>query len=318
MRKMDVKAVKVFCMMLLLTGCQSVDLGQYEGAPDDDTEESVVMKGKKFTFTVKTDVKVMPMNDEVTADLSQLSVDVPLSKATSYLSTNTQSMTDLWVLDYMNDELVQMIHQTPSDEGWGAPTMTLAYGSHHVYFVASRGLVPTLNTDARTLSWSSVRDTFWKDYEVEVVSTSNGNRAVTLDRIVTKFKATVTDEIPAALASITIAPATWYTTLDYLTGEPSGNGAAFVSTINVPTSYVGTTGQLAVSLFSLSPSADWTTDVTLTANGGTDAVLGQVTVENTPMKRNRSTEFSGQMFGSGGAMTISVNDEWLDAYEGIW
>lgn len=324
MRKCDVMAVRVLCalvavcgVMLVLAGCQSVDLGQYENAPDD-VKDAIEVKGKKFTFTVKTDVKVLPMYDAEEVELSQLSMDVPLSKAASYLSANTQSLTDLWVLDYMNGELVQYVHQSSTDTDWGAPTMSLAYGSHHVYFVASRGLTPTLNTDEHTITWATVRDTFWKDYEVEVVNTTNGNRAVTLDRIVTKFRALVMDEVPASLGSVTIAPATWYTALDYTTGEPANAGAAFASTISVPASYVGTSGQLAVSLFSLSPSDEWTTDVTLTANDGSEGVLGQAVITAAPMKRNRATEYSGQLFGSGGAMTVSLNDEWSTPYEGSW
>ena len=324
MRKCDVMAVRVLCVlmavcgvMLMLTGCQKIDTGQYENAPDDDVEDAIELKGKKFTFTVKTTVDVIPMADEVSENL-QMGMDAPLSKAASYLSTNTQSLTDLWVLDYMNGELVQYVHQSSTDSDWGAPTMSLAYGSHHVYFVASRGLTPTLDTDGHTITWATVRDTFWKDYEVEVVNTTNGNRAVTLDRIVTKFRALVMDEVPASLASVTIAPATWYTSLDYTTGEPANAGAAFASNISVPASYVGTAGQLAVSLFSLSPSDEWTTDVTLTANDGSEGVLGQAVITAAPMKRNRATEYSGQLFGSGGSMTVSLNDEWSTPYEGSW
>lgn len=322
MRKCDVMAVRVLCVlmavcgvMFFLVGCQSVDLGQYENAPDDDVEDAIEVKGKKFTFTVKMDVKAIGMEDEVHAELEQMSL---ASKAASYLSTNTQSLTDLWVLDYMNGELVQYIHQSSTDADWGAPTMSLAYGVHHVYFVASRGLTPTLNTDGHTITWATVRDTFWKDYEVEVVNTTNGNRAVTLDRIVTKFRALVMDEVPVSLASVTVAPATWYTALDYTTGEPANAGAVFATTISVPASYVGTSGQLAVSLFSLSPSDEWATDVTLTANDGSEGVLGQAVITAAPMKRNRATEYSGQLFGSGGAMTVSLNDEWSTPYEGSW
>lgn len=322
MRKCDVMAVRVLCVlmavcgvMLMLTGCQKIDTGQLAGVVDDEESEIEVGKGKKFTFTVKMDVKAIGMEDEVHAELEQMSL---VSKAASYLSTNTQSLTDLWVLDYMNGELVQYVHQSSTDADWGAPTMSLAYGAHHVYFVASRGLTPTLDTEGHTISWATVRDTFWKDYEVEVVNTTNGNRAVTLDRIVTKFRALVMDEVPASLASVTIAPATWYTALDYTTGEPANAGAAFASTISVPASYVGMSGQLAVSLFSLSPSDEWTTDVTLTANDGSEGVLGQAVITAAPMKRNRATEYSGQLFGSGGAMTVSLNDEWSTPYEGTW
>ena len=61
--------------------------------------------------------------------------------------------------------------------------MTLTYGSHHIYFVASRGDSPNVDTDAHTVTWDIPRDAFWKDYEVDVTETTKKDRSLTLARV---------------------------------------------------------------------------------------------------------------------------------------
>ena len=324
MRKCDVVAVRVLCALVVLCGVVFFLVGcqQIPGASDvasviDDDGSVVSREGKKFTFTVKTVVDVIPMHEEVAVDLDQLSTDIVFSKAATYLNANSLNMTDLWVLDYMNGELVQQIHQTPTDADWGQPTMMLAYGSHHVYFIASRGITPALDTDAHTITWGSVRDTFAKDYEVNVVNTSNGNRAVTMDRIVTKLKVTGVDEVPATCASISVTPSQWFYGYDYVNDEPVASSNNTIS-VAVPSSYVGTTGLLSLGVFSVSGTDEWNASVVVRTATSEDVTLGQAVIASAPFMRNRSTEYSGNMFGSGGSMTISLNDEWSAAYVGEW
>jgi hypothetical protein len=319
MRKCDVIAVRVLCALevFFMAGCQQIP-GAADVAGGVDDEGSVVSKeGKKFTFTVKTNVEVLPMHEEVAVDLDQLSTDMVFSKATSYLNTNSLNMTDLWVLDYMNGKLVQQIHQTPTDSDWGKPTMMLAYGSHHVYFIASRGATPVLDTDAHTITWGSVRDTFAKDYEVSVVNTSNGNRAVTMDRIVTKLKVTGVDEVPATCASISVTPSQWFYGYDYVNDAPVASSNSTIS-LAVPSSYVGTTGLLSMGVFSISGTDEWNTSVVVRTATSADVTLGQATITDAPFLRNRSTEYSGNLFSSGGSMTISMNEDWLAPHVGEW
>ena len=324
LRKCDVVAVRVLCALVVLCGVLFFMVGcqQIPGASDvanviDDDESVVSRDGKKFTFTVKTVVDVIPMHEDVAVDLDQLSDDFLFSKAASYLSTSTLGMTDLWVLDYMNGELVQQLHQVPTDADWGQPTMMLAYGSHHVYFIASRGITPALNTDAHTITWGSVRDTFAKDYEVSVVNTSNGNRAVTMDRIVTKLKVTGIDEVPATCASISVTPSQWFYGYDYVNDAPVASSNSTIS-VAVPVSYVGTTGQLSLGVFSISGTDEWNTSVVVRTATSADVTLGQATITDAPFLRNRSTEYSGNLFSSGGSMTISMNEDWLSPHMGEW
>ena len=188
----------------LLTACEKT-IESEENVDEVITTDGKPVVGKRFTFTVKGDFS---------------SEWKPVTRG--YLSADGKDMTDLWLFDYVDGQLVQQLHQGDNTaENFGKPQMTLSYGSHHVYFVASRGAEPALNTTNATITWSSVRDTFWKDYEVSVVSTSNGNRAVTLDRVVTKLMLTFTDAISSDAFSINFTPDTWYYGMDYTTGEPT-------------------------------------------------------------------------------------------------
>ena len=60
---------------------------------------------------------------------------------TRSLTADGKDMTDVWVLDYVDGSLVQQRHQTSEDDDFGAPTLALSVGSHHIYFIASRGLL---------------------------------------------------------------------------------------------------------------------------------------------------------------------------------
>jgi hypothetical protein len=288
------KFVLFVFMALLLAGCEKV-------SNEEITDDVPAIKGKKFTFTVKGDFNTSWK---------------PVTRG--YLSADGKDMTDLWVLDYMDGVLVQQIHQNDNtSEDFGQPTMTLAYGTHHVYFVASRGQDPALDTAAGTITWSSVRDTFWKDYEVNVVSTSNGNRAVTLDRIVTKLKLAFTDAISEDAATINFTPETWYYGLNYKTGEPTSAIISQTNTMNVPEGYAGRT-DVSVSYFSISPSTEWTTDVVINSKDADNNIIGQGSMTAVPLKRNRVTEYSGPLFTAGGSMSLTLNETWETSETGTW
>ena len=190
-----------------------------------------------------------------------MSGDFTFSPLTRSLTADGKDMTDVWVLDYVGTECQQTVHQTAADADFGTPTMTLSLGTHHLYFVASRGVGASLNTTTHALMFTSVRDTFWKDYEITISSgTSSGNRSVALDRIVTKLKLTFTDVIPEGAATFNVTPATWYYGMNYQTGEPVSPVNSQPVTVNIPSSEIGVPNE-AVSIFGFSSSDEWTTDV---------------------------------------------------------
>jgi len=298
MKKLFIMALAVG---LTLTACEKEIMSEKPDGEASGVVAADAVKTKKFTFTLKGD-----FSDEWK----------PVTRG--YLAADGKDLTDVWILDYMDGELVQQIHQSDNTaENFGKPQMTLSYGSHHIYFVASRGAEPALNTTNATITWSSVRDTFWKDYEVNVVSTSNGNRAVTLDRVVTKLMLSFTDAISANAKTIEFTPATWYYGLNYQTGDPTTATVSQTNVMTIPDGYAGR-DDVSLSYFSVSPSSEWSTDVTVQSKDQNGNVIGQGVLSDVPLKRNRQTEYSGPLFSAGGEMVLTLNDEWDTPVSGTW
>lgn len=300
MKRLSLSALAVAA---LLTACEKPIISDSDATDEHgNSVEQVDANVKRFTFTLKGD-----FSDEWK----------PVTRG--YLSADGKDLTDVWVLDYDADgHLLQQLHQSDNTaEDFGKPVMDLAYGVHQVYFIASRGVDPVLNTEAHTLTFGSVRDTFWKRYDVSVVATSNGNRAVTLDRVVTKLRLTFTDEVPVTANSISIVPHTWYYGIDYLKGQPASVRTDAATVITIPDVSKGQTG-IQASLFGFSTAEEWSTDVVISSRTATDAVLGSATISAAPFKANRVSDYSGPLFSAGGSMSLSLNGEWQDSYTGTW
>lgn len=227
------------------------------------------------------------------------------------------NLTDLWVFDLMDGQSspTLLIHQTNEDADFGMPTVTAEYGMHTFYFVASRGESPTVSNT--TVSWSKPSDTFWQSLCLTIAPSTTTTHAVSLDRVVSRLRITVTDEVPEGLSVLSITPSHWYYGLDYTTGE-SCDDRQTARSVNVPASYVGTSGQLVASFFCLSSPDEWLTDITLKATDSDNSTLSQISISDVPMQRNHITAFSGTLFGAGRAISVSADDEWGSDIIGTW
>ena len=236
---------------------------------------------------------------------------------TRALSADGKDLTDVWVLDYMGDELKQQIHQTADDDDFGTPTISLATGSHHLYFIASRGVSPTLDTSAKTITFATVRDTFYKDLALSVNASSSGSRNVTLDRCVTKLRIVISDAIPEGAATIRMTPSTWYYSINYLTGEPTTATPSQAISITIPPAFIGQTN-LEASIFGFSVAEQWTTDIAIACKASDESTLGQATISSAPMRRNRVTEYSGKLFSGQSGFGVSLLSAWDADYIATW
>ena len=238
---------------------------------------------------------------------------------TRSLTADGKDMTDIWILDYVDGTLVQQLHQSDNTAAdFGTPTLSLSIGTHHIYFVASRGTGATLNTTDHTLLFSRVLDTFWKDYDINIsAGTSNESRTVSLDRVVTKLKLVFSDAISTDASTFNITPATWYYGINYQTGEPCAPATSQPITINIPSSEIGVFNE-TVSIFCFSSATEWTTDIAINCKTTDNEVLGSATITAAPFVRNRVSEYTGPLFGDSGTMTLSLNVTWGDTYQGTW
>ena len=254
-------------------------------------------------LNVKTEIPDSAQTKEVTFYFGN-------DRAMTRAGLSDLNLTDLWVFDYMSDELKTSAHQDAGD-GFGSLSMSLEYGSHMLYFVASRGTTPTVDTDAKTISWVKPSDTFWASLSLTVSPSMNGSHEVTLRRVATRLRITVTDEVPDGAAKFIVQPSMWYTALDYITSA-GVNGSSDTREISIPSSYIGTTGQLSASFFGLSPTDSWQTDVVVSIKNGSGDVLGSVSLDDVPFSQNITTQYSGGLFGAYRSLSVDADDAWGD------
>ena len=264
---------------------------------------------------------VIPTEDDERAKVTfSLQGDFTLNTTpfTRSLQADDKDMTDVWVIDYIDGDLVQTVHQsdnTASD--FGTPTVPLAFGTHTLYFVASRGKTPTLDTTEETLTFGTPSDTFWKAVTLTVSDNTPVTRTVSLDRIVTRMKVILSDAMPAEVAAVSLTPAEWYAGFNYTDGSPASLTEEDEHIMTIPSNYAGRTN-LSFSTFGFSAATEWTADVTVKAYDGDDDIITSITISNAPFLRNRSSDYTGSLFTSNGVMTLSLNEEWIDSYEGTW
>ena len=219
-------------------------------------------------------------------------------------------LTDLWMFDYVGEELQQTVHQSNTDEDFGAISASMGYGEHTLYFVASRGTTPTTNTDAKTITWAKPSDTFWATATVTVSPLSASSQSVSLSRVATRLRITVNDEVPAGAVKFVITPAQWYYGINFTTGDGLAPATNQPREVNIPSSYIGTSGQLAIAIFGFVPSNDWQTNITASLKASDESTLGQVTLEDVSLHKNITTAYSGGILGTSKSFTLTADDVW--------
>ena len=222
------------------------------------------------------------------------------------------NITDLWLFDYMGDNLQQTIHKT---DGFDAAALSLDYGEHTLCFVASRGSEPTVT--APTISWVKPSDTFWATLTMNVQPASSASQSVTLHRVATRLRIAITDEITSQMARLEVEPATWYYGMNIRTGEGT-DARQQMRSVAIPSSCVGTTGQVSALFFGLSPSTDWQTDIDVKMIGTDESVLGHVTLPSARFAQNLTSIYSGGIIGAGKSVTITADDTWSDDNVQTW
>ena len=292
--------IAVSAILAALTACTKDD------APDGGARVSIYVNGdslkdhRTITFACH-DISIAAIGAD--------------NASTTRATMSEVSMTDLWLFDYIGDELQQTVHQTATDANFGTPAINASYGDHTIYFVASRGDSPII--DNTTISWAKPSDTFWASRSITIAPATATNQSVSLQRVATRLRLTVMDEIPATLAQICITPSHWYYGIDYLTGEATDDRQT-ERTINVPASYIGTTGQLYANFYSMSPSSAWQIDITMKAKDGDGGVISQIGIADVPLERNRVTNYSGPLFSVSRTSSVTADGEWGEDITGTW
>lgn len=279
------KILLMATMLATLTACE-----HYEFTEETTNDKGEIVASKAFTFHLKGDFTTS--FDEMTRAAVRLEND------------NTAGITDIWVLDYQDGKLMQQVHQVSTDTDFGHPQMNLTYGHHDVKFIASKGTVPVLS--ASELSWTKVLDTFTLDYPVDVVASSNGNRAPELKRAIGGVKIVATDVVKNGTQKVSV---TMKRSLSLVlpTLAPS-EATESANEFSITSSQWDKTG-LSLTTYTLCDE-ELSTDVVVTVTGADNAVISQFTVSGVSVKKNRITTLTGDVFGRGNGFSVAIDDSW--------
>ena len=281
------KSMMAMSAALMLTACNN--------------DPEVAVKTTEPTDTMKTVT--------ITFDFPQVTME-----AMTRGSLSDANLTDLWLFDYLDGSLVQTKHQQSTDDSFGSIAVTAETGEHTFCFVASRGTNATI-TDGE-ITWEKPSDTFWHKVTMTVTPQTATAQSVELQRVATRLRISVTDEVPATLSKLSITADTWHCGLDALTGNPTAATERQTS-INVPASYQGTTGQLTASIFGLCAD-DYTTNVSVTALDGNSQTIASVLLEDVPMSKNTTTVYTGPLFTRQPTFSMTTADTWNADITATW
>ena len=236
------------------------------------------------------------------------------------LEANGEAMKELWVFDVIADSCALVCKQTEVDDNFGSVSMKLSYGNHRLAVVCSRGEGSDVDVSNGRIAWDKVKDTFWNVVDCDVAKTGSTDISVTLKRVAARMRVTVNDVIPSDLKTISISGEPWYKGIDVKTGEAIGGlssveGVTDVSSLAVPSAYVGTEKKLAVSLWIMSKGNEWTENVMVKMLGENGDVLSQSLCNGVPMQRNRVTNVTGYFLSGGASGNILLDDSWSDTYQ---
>ncbi len=237
------------------------------------------------------------------------------------ITADGKAMTDLWVIDYMDGTLQGTpVHQTSDQEDFAQPALTLAFGEHTLYFVASRGIDPTLSTEDHTIVWDKTSDTFYKAVTLTVSRGTSTAQTVTMTRVAAKLKVSVTDQVPAAADKLILTPSTWYYGLDYLTGNAVSSSDKD-RPVTIPDSYKESDKRVSMDIFGLTPAEEFTTDVSVRCEASDGTVISSASIEGATIRRNCVTTYTGELFSTSAyrGFSLTVGDaEWGEDGIGTW
>ena len=293
---------------LTLTACEKVEIinGQNDAGETGNTT-AADPKTKNKTAVVRFSVDQWDVSTE------------PMYGAKTRAVTATEAnMTDIWLMAYSADTLAAMVHQQSTDENFGSITMNLKYGKYYFYCVSSRGSNAVVDKVSKTITWGTVRDTFWNvdSLNIRANTSENTSKTITLSRVVGRATVQLIDVVPEGAQQVTLKPSHWYYGLCYLNGDPTADSDA-ERVVDIPASYIGQQG-LRVSYMSISAEDDWTTGMVIAMKGAGDVVLGSVTLSDVLMGRNKTVTMTGALLSGTRSLGVNLTDTWGDSNEISW
>ena len=216
-----------------------------------------------------------------------VSFRISASDLTRAETSSINDLTDIWIFDEVDGTIVKTLHQTREDADWSNPTLSLPYGTHELYFVASAGTGASISSES--ITWDKVRDTFSRSLTINVSAETHKTMPVTLSRVATRLYLTIKDPIPDDATSVRVTILNGCKSIGIL--EPS-EYVTTVSNFSVLPEDIGKTN-IRYTIWLIAPeSEEWQTDINVAVING-DNIIYDRDIHNVLLLRNRTTSISG-------------------------
>ena len=307
-------------LMMMAAGAGFGSCAQSDGVLNNNDSQQTAVKEKAH---VK--LSVFPT-------LSVSSTTMQSRKASSNptraaLTAEGKTLTDLFIFDYDKETgtLLQVLHQTSTDEDFAEPDLTLDYGEHTLKVIATRSVSPTL-LDAGGADWAvsdnvltavgesiptvltsaKTSDTFGAVQDI-TVGTGKQSASIALNRIVAQLVVAPTDVYPADAGDIT-------TTLDeykafawqtFDVTEAAKNQRVYDASVNAGKQ------NRSIAYYVLVPEQGYTSDVSfVVGRRGSDKPYAEILVPGVRLERNKITTISGSFYHHQKGVSVTVEDAW--------
>ena len=307
-------------LMMMAAGAGFGSCAQSDGVLNNNDSQQTAVKEKAH---VK--LSVFPT-------LSVSSTTMQSRKASSNptraaLTAEGKTLTDLFIFDYDKETgtLLQVLHQTSTDEDFAEPDLTLDYGEHTLKVIATRSVSPTL-LDAGGADWAvsdnvltavgesiptvltsaKTSDTFGAVQDI-TVGTGKQSASIALNRIVAQLVVAPTDVYPADAGDIT-------TTLDeykafawqtFDVTEAAKNQRVYDASVNAGKQ------NRSIAYYVLVPAQGYTSDVSfVVGRRGSDKPYAEILVPGVRLERNKITTISGSFYHHQKGVSVTVEDAW--------
>ena len=151
------------------------------------------------------------------------------------------------------------------------------------------------------------RETFCYTQAVTIINTSPLNLSITLNRIVSAFKITSTDNRPAEITKIRTTYHKGSKSFSPITGLGLDDNG--YSQINNPSTAVNS--PISVTSYVFLTSDEEIMDITIEALNDNNVVLYSKTLQDVSFKRNRMTKGQGTVFSTTGSAGFQLETDWL-------
>lgn len=178
-------------------------------------------------------------------------------------------------------------------------SVSLPYGRYRVLVLGYNGSRECNIASLNHISWVEdyVPNTFFYCEEFLLNEETSISKEITLKHVVSAFRVTAEDAIPAELKKMRFISTTGGTVLDAMTGfAPQSTGRT--SEIDVPASYAGKEG-VDFTVYLFLPEEQTNGNYTIQALGQNNAVLCQKHFYGVPLRINYLTVWQGKAFEQG-------------------